>query len=69
MSVTAAVQADLARPVRVVAMKVHVAPATAAETLLNPRRVSVAEVGWLRNAELEAKPRDEVGRGETEKGV
>ena len=69
MSVTAAAQAYLARPVCVVAMKVHVAPPAAAETLLHPRRVSVAEVGWLWNAELEAKPRDEVSREETEKGV
>ncbi len=35
---------------------------------VHPRRVSVAEVGWLWNAELEAKPRNEVGWGETEKG-
>ena len=69
VSVAAAAQADLAWHVRVVAMQVDRALAAAAEALLHSLGVGVAEVGWLRNAKLEAEPRDEVDRGEAKEGV
>ena len=69
VSVAATAQADFAWHVRVVAMQVHRALAAAAEALLHSLGVGVAEVGWLRDAKLEAEPRDKVDRGEAKEWV
>ena len=69
VSVATAELANLAWRMCVVAMQVNVAPPAAAEALLHARRIGVAKVSSLWDAELEAEPSNEVGRREAKEGV
>jgi hypothetical protein len=69
VSVAAAELADLAWRMCVVTMQVNVAPPAAAEALLDARRIGVAKVGSLWDAELEAEPSGKVGRRKAKEGV
>jgi len=54
---------------RMVAVKVHVPVLASRDALLDPISIGIGNAGQLRDAELKAKPRDELKRGEAEEWV